>query len=82
MTTFTVAPFTRAASVLVLAAATTILGMIPLLSDPFYVSMSVTIMSGLAFATVLTLIAVPVFYDIFFARDARVQARGLKRATA
>lgn len=66
----------------VLAAATTILGMIPLLSDPFYVSMSVTIMSGLAFATVLTLIAVPVFYDIFFARDARVQARGLKRATA
>lgn len=50
----------------VLAAATTILGMIPLLSDPFYVSMSVTIMAGLAFATVLTLIAVPVFYDIFF----------------
>jgi len=28
--------------------------------------MSVTIMGGLAFASVLTLIAVPVFYAVFF----------------
>ncbi|MGR3633462.1 MAG: efflux RND transporter permease subunit [Limimaricola soesokkakensis] len=52
----------------VLAAATTILGMLPLLSDAFFVSMAVTIMGGLAFASVLTLIAAPVFYDLFFSR--------------
>jgi multidrug efflux pump subunit AcrB len=53
----------------VLAATTTILGMVPLLSDAFFVSMAVTIMAGLAFASVLTLIAAPVFYYVFFARD-------------
>ena len=52
-----------------LAAATTILGMIPLLGDAFFVSMAVTIMAGLAFASILTLIAAPVFYYIFFKRD-------------
>lgn len=60
----------------VLAAATTILGMLPLLSDPFYVSMAVTIMAGLAFATVLTLVAVPVFYELMMARDARPVPEG------
>lgn len=49
-----------------LAAATTILGMIPLLGDAFFVSMAVTIMGGLAFASILTLIAAPVLYDVFF----------------
>lgn len=49
-----------------MAAITTILGMIPLLFDVFFVQMAVTIMFGLAFATVLTLIVVPVFYVIFF----------------
>ena len=49
-----------------LAAITTILGMAPLLTDAFFADMSVTIMGGLAFATVLTLIAVPVFYSIFY----------------
>ncbi len=49
-----------------MAAATTILGMIPLLKDAFFVSMAVTIMFGLGFATVLTLIFVPVLYAIFF----------------
>ena len=52
-----------------LAAVTTILGMIPLLWDAFFVSMAVTIMGGLAFATVLTLVAAPVFYLIFFKGD-------------
>ncbi|WP_424930998.1 efflux RND transporter permease subunit [Amaricoccus macauensis] len=47
-----------------LAAATTILGMIPLLSDAFFQSMAVTIMGGLAFASILTLIAAPVFYSL------------------
>jgi multidrug efflux pump subunit AcrB len=49
-----------------MAAMTTILGMMPLLKDAFFVSMAVTIMFGLLFATVLTLIVVPVLYTIFF----------------
>ncbi len=54
-----------------LAAGTTILGMVPLLGDAFFVSMAVTIMGGLAFASILTLVAAPVFYDILFSRSAR-----------
>jgi multidrug efflux pump subunit AcrB len=50
----------------VLAAGTTILGMVPLLRDAFFANMAVTIMGGLAFASVLTLVAVPVFYALFF----------------
>ena len=50
----------------VLAAATTILGLIPLLSDVFFVNMSITIMAGLGFATVLTLIVVPTLYAVLF----------------
>jgi multidrug efflux pump subunit AcrB len=49
-----------------LAAITTILGMAPLLFDRFFADMAVTIMGGLAFATVLTLIAVPVLYSMLF----------------
>jgi multidrug efflux pump subunit AcrB len=49
-----------------MAAATTILGMIPLLFDAFFSSMAVTIMFGLGFATVLTLIVVPVIYAIVY----------------
>jgi multidrug efflux pump subunit AcrB len=49
-----------------MAALTTVLGMIPLLADAFFVAMAVTIMFGLAFATVLTLIVVPVLYACFF----------------
>ena len=48
------------------AAATTILGMIPLLGDAFFVSMAVTIMGGLAFASILTLVAAPVLYRLMF----------------
>ncbi|MEO0916177.1 MAG: efflux RND transporter permease subunit, partial [Pseudomonadota bacterium] len=60
----------------VLAAATTILGMIPLIADAFFQSMAVTIMGGLAFASVLTLIAAPVFYYIAFLRGASAPAPG------
>jgi multidrug efflux pump subunit AcrB len=49
-----------------LAAATTILGLIPLLSDVFFVNMSVTIMAGLGFASLLTLTVVPTLYAVFF----------------
>jgi multidrug efflux pump subunit AcrB len=50
----------------VLAAATTILGLIPLLKDVFFVNMSLTIMVGLGFATLLTLLFVPTLYAILF----------------
>ncbi len=49
-----------------MAALTTVLGMIPLLTDAFFIAMAVTIMFGLSFATVLTLVVVPVLYAIFF----------------
>lgn len=49
-----------------MAAITTVLGMIPLLPDIFFRAMAVTIMSGLTFATILTLIVVPVLYTIFY----------------
>lgn len=49
-----------------MAALTTILGMVPLLKDAFFVAMAVTIMFGLGFATGLTLVVVPVLYAIFF----------------
>ena len=46
----------------VLGAATTVLGVIPLLQDAFWVAMSMTIMAGLTFGTILTMILVPVLY--------------------
>jgi multidrug efflux pump subunit AcrB len=49
-----------------MAAATTILGMLPLFSDAFFVAMAVTIVFGLLVATVLTMIVVPTYYAIFF----------------
>ncbi|WP_426358207.1 efflux RND transporter permease subunit [Pseudocolwellia sp. HL-MZ19] len=49
-----------------MAAITTILGMIPLLFDVFFESMAVTIMFGLGFATVLTLIVVPVLFTVLY----------------
>ncbi|MEK2155207.1 efflux RND transporter permease subunit VmeI [Vibrio parahaemolyticus] len=48
-----------------MAAITTIFGMIPLLPDIFFKPMAVTIMFGLGFATILTLIVVPVLYRLF-----------------
>ncbi|MGC0119581.1 MULTISPECIES: efflux RND transporter permease subunit [Pseudoalteromonas] len=49
-----------------MAAITTILGMIPLLFDVFFQSMAVTIMFGLGFATILTLIVLPVLHCVYF----------------
>ena len=45
---------------------TTVLGVIPLLWDPFFKSLAVVIICGLSFATLLTLIIVPTLYTIFF----------------
>jgi multidrug efflux pump subunit AcrB len=40
--------------------------MIPLLPDPFYVAMAITIIFGLLFATGLTMIVVPTLYTLFY----------------
>jgi multidrug efflux pump subunit AcrB len=49
-----------------MVAITTVLGMIPLVKDPFFGAMAVCIMFGLSFAAVLSLIVTPVLYAIFF----------------
>ena len=50
----------------VLAAATTVLGVAPLLQDVFWVGLAVTVMAGLTFGTVLTMILVPVLYATMY----------------
>jgi len=55
----------------ILAAATTILGMAPLLWDSFFAAMAVTIMGGLGFASVLTLIVLPALYQTYVRDEMR-----------
>ena len=50
----------------VLAAATTVLGLAPLLQDVFWVGLAVAVMAGLTFGTVLTMILVPVLYATMY----------------
>lgn len=49
-----------------MAALTTVLGMIPLLTDIFFRDMAIVIMFGLSFATALTLLVVPLLYAVFY----------------
>jgi multidrug efflux pump subunit AcrB len=49
-----------------MGALTTALGVVLLFFDAFFESMAVVLVFGLSFATVLTLIVVPVLYAIFF----------------
>ena len=49
-----------------MASLTTIVGMIPLVNDPMYGSMAVTIMGGLTVGTIITLILLPLFYTALF----------------
>jgi len=49
-----------------LAAGTTVLGVIPLLQDVFWVGMAIAIMAGLAVGTVLTMVFVPTLYAAFY----------------
>ena len=49
-----------------MASLTTIVGMIPLVTDPMYGSMAVTIMGGLTIGTIITLILLPLFYTALF----------------
>ena len=46
-----------------MASLTTIVGMIPLVTDPMYSSMSITIMGGLTVGTIITLVLLPLFYS-------------------
>lgn len=64
----------------VLAAGTTILGMVPLLADAFFAAMAVTIMAGLGFASVLTLVGVPVLYHTYLGKERRADKRALAAA--
>ena len=59
----------------VLGSFTTALGVIPLFFDAFFQSMAVVIVFGLSFATLLTLLIVPVLYATFMRVDARETAR-------
>lgn len=52
-----------------LASFTTIAGMIPLVSDPMYGSLAVTIIGGLFVGTLVTLLFLPVLYSLFFRVD-------------
>ncbi len=49
-----------------MASLTTILGMIPLLSDDLFGPLAVTIMGGLLVGTLITLLIIPVLYSLFF----------------
>lgn len=49
-----------------MASMTTILGMIPLLSDDLFGPLAVTIMAGLLVGTLITLLVIPVLYSMFF----------------
>ena len=49
-----------------MASLTTIVGMIPLVGDPMYGSMALTIMGGLTVGTIITLILLPLFYAALF----------------
>jgi multidrug efflux pump subunit AcrB len=59
-----------------LAAGTTVLGVIPLLGDVFFRSLALTIMGGLLIGSLLTLVLVPVLYAIFY----RVKSPGTETA--
>ena len=66
----------------VLAAATTIIGMAPLLWDGFFAAMAVTIMAGLGFASVLTLVGVPALYHTYLRAERRAEARAARAPPA
>ena len=59
-----------------MGALTTVLGVIPLFFDAFFQSMAVVLVFGLSFATILTLVIVPVLYAMFF----RIRAEEVRHA--
>ena len=61
-----------------MGALTTVLGVIPLFFDAFFQSMAVVLVFGLSFATILTLVIVPVLYAMFF----KIGAEEVRHASA
>jgi len=57
-----------------LAAGTTIAGMLPLLNDTFFREMAVSIMGGLAMGSAMSLISVPVLYALMYRQRIRSDA--------
>jgi multidrug efflux pump subunit AcrB len=57
----------------VMASATTILGMLPLVTDPMYSSLALVVIAGLTVGTVITLILLPIFYALLFRVKTPVQ---------
>ena len=49
-----------------LASLTTVAGMLPLVSDPMYGPLAVTVIGGLLIGTLVTLLFLPVLYSLFF----------------
>ena len=60
-----------------LAAMTTILGMIPLVNDDMFGALAVTIMGGLFIGTIITLVILPVLYAVFY-RIRQKKSRGVE----
>ena len=58
-----------------MASLTTIVGMIPLLGDPMYGSMAITIMGGLTVGTVITLLLLPFFYTVLFPKTVKLSTK-------
>ena len=58
-----------------MASLTTIVGMIPLLGDPMYGSMAITIMGGLTVGTVITLLLLPFFYTVLFPKAVKLSTK-------
>ena len=58
-----------------MASLTTIVGMIPLLGDPMYGSMAITIMGGLTVGTVITLLLLPFFYTVLFSKTVKLSTK-------
>ena len=65
----------------VLGAATTILGVVPLLQDAFWVSMAMTIMAGLTLGTVITMVLVPTLCTTLYRIPSPDKAQAMSSAT-
>ncbi|MCE9789583.1 efflux RND transporter permease subunit [Shewanella chilikensis] len=63
-----------------MAALTTALGMIPLLTDRLFDQMAATIIGGLTAASVLSLFVMPALYRLFYHRDEQKEAEQLELA--
>ncbi|MEO1304341.1 MAG: efflux RND transporter permease subunit [Pseudomonadota bacterium] len=62
-----------------MGAMTTVLGVIPLFSDVFFASMAVVIAFGLSFATLITLVVLPVVYAIYFGISSKESSQFLDK---